>query len=56
VEIKASFVAPAKIAPCVGEGLVIRAGRRVLFVEGKLWNADHELAVHATATLMGHKP
>jgi uncharacterized protein (TIGR00369 family) len=55
VEIKTSFVAPAKIGVCIGEGQVIRAGRSVSFVEGKLWNADHELAVHATATLMGIK-
>lgn len=55
VEIKTSFVAPAKIGICIGEGQVIRAGRSVIFVEGKLWNADHELAVHATATLLGAK-
>jgi uncharacterized protein (TIGR00369 family) len=55
VEIKTSFVAPAKIATCIGEGQVIRAGRSVVFVEGKLWNADNELAVHATATLIGTK-
>ena len=55
VEIKASFVAPARIAVCIGEGQVIRAGRSVIFVEGRLWNADNELAVHATATLMGLK-
>jgi uncharacterized protein (TIGR00369 family) len=53
VEIKASFIAPAKIGNCIGEGRVIRAGRSVVFVEGKLWNANDELAVHATATLMG---
>src|SRR5688572_22265051 len=39
VEIKTSFLAPAKIATCIGEGQVIRAGRSVIFVEGKLWNA-----------------
>ena len=55
VEIKTSFVAPAKIAKCIGEGQVIRAGRNVIFVEGKLWNANNELAVHATATLIGFK-
>lgn len=55
VEIKTSFVAPARIGMCIGEGQVIRAGRSVIFVEGKLWNADHELAVHATATLMAAK-
>jgi uncharacterized protein (TIGR00369 family) len=56
VEIKTSFVAPAKIGKCIGEGQVMRAGRSVIFVEGKLFNADDELAVHATATLMGVKP
>jgi uncharacterized protein (TIGR00369 family) len=56
VEIKTSFVSPAKIGVCIGEGWVVRAGRSIIFVEGKLWNANHELAVHATATLMGSKP
>lgn len=55
VEIKTSFVAPAKIGSCIGEGRIIRAGRSVVFVEGRLWNSDHELAVHATATLVGVK-
>lgn len=55
VEIKTSFIAPARIATCIGEGFVVRAGRSVIFAEGKLWNADSELAVHATATLMGYK-
>jgi uncharacterized protein (TIGR00369 family) len=55
VEIKASFIAPARVATCIGEGRVIRAGRNVIFAEGKLWNADNELAVHATATLIGQK-
>lgn len=53
VEMKISFMAPAAIGRCIGEGNVIRAGKRVVFVEGKLWNADGELAVHATATLIG---
>lgn len=55
VEIKTSFIAPARIATCIGEGFILRAGRSVIFVEGKLWNSDNELTVHATATLMGHK-
>lgn len=55
VEIKSSFIAPAKIGVCIGEGQVIRAGRHVVFVEGKLWNADGELAVQATAALMGSR-
>ena len=50
VEIKSSFVAPAKMGACTGEGRVIRAGKTVLFLEGSLWGADGQLAVHATAT------
>jgi uncharacterized protein (TIGR00369 family) len=53
VEIKTSFIAPAKIGTCTGEGCVLRAGRTVVFVEGRLWNDTGELAVHATATLAG---
>jgi uncharacterized protein (TIGR00369 family) len=50
VEIKSSFVAPMKLGECRGEGLVVKAGRQVAFLEAKLWGADGKLAVHATAT------
>jgi len=50
VEIKSSFVAPMKLGECRGEGVVIRAGRQLVFLEAKLWGADGKLAVHATAT------
>ena len=50
VEIKASFLAPAKIGVCTGEGRVLHAGRSVIFLEGRLWSGDGQLAVHATAT------
>ena len=50
VEIKCSFLAPAKLGTCIGEGRVLRAGRSMVFLEGKLWGADGELAAHATAT------
>jgi uncharacterized protein (TIGR00369 family) len=53
LEVKASFIAPAKIDKCIGEGFVLRAGRHVTFVEGKLLNSNNQLAVHATATIMG---
>lgn len=51
VEIKSSFIAPAKIGPCAAEGRLIRAGKSIVFVEARLWGADQALAVHATATL-----
>ena len=50
VEIKSSFVAPMKLGECRGEGLVVKAGRQLVFLEAKLWGADRKLAVHATVT------
>lgn len=51
VEIKASFLTPAKLGECMGEGLVIKAGKQLVFLEARLWGADGTLAVHATATV-----
>ena len=51
VEIKTSFLAPAQVGTCIGEGQIIRAARSIVFAEGRLWGADGKLAVHATATL-----
>lgn len=51
IEIKTSFLAPAKLGTCIGEGQIIRAGRSIVFAEGRLWGSDGSLAVHATATL-----
>jgi uncharacterized protein (TIGR00369 family) len=53
LELKCSFLRPARIGACIGEGRVLRAGRHIVFVEGRLWGADGELAVHATATVGG---
>jgi uncharacterized protein (TIGR00369 family) len=50
VEIKTSFLAPARIGRCAAEGRVLRAGRALVFTEAKLWSADGALAAHATAT------
>lgn len=52
VEIKSSFMAPMQLGECVGEGLVVRAGRLLVFLEARLWGADGKLAVHATATAL----
>jgi len=51
IELKASFLAPAKLGRCIGEGRILRAGKSVVFAEGRLWGSDANLAVHATATL-----
>lgn len=53
LELKCTFLRPARIGVCVGEGRVLRAGRHIVFVEGRLWGGDGELAVHATATVGG---
>jgi uncharacterized protein (TIGR00369 family) len=50
VEIKTSFLAPARIGPCAAEGRVLRAGRNLVFTEAKLFSGDGTLAAHATAT------
>lgn len=51
VEIKSSFIAPARLGRCKGEARVIKAGKALVFVEARLWGADGQLAIHATATL-----
>ena len=51
VEMKSTFLAPAKMGACDGEARVIRVGKSLAFLEAKLWGADKELAIHATATV-----
>lgn len=51
IEIKSSFLAPAKLGECRGEASVIKAGKALAFVEARLWGADGQLAIHATATV-----
>ena len=52
IEIKANFLAPLPVTGCRGEGRVVKAGRRVVFVEARLL-ADAKPAVTASATLIG---
>ena len=51
VEIKASFLAPLPIGTCIGEGRIFKAGRQIVFAEGRLLS-DGRPAVIATATLI----
>ena len=51
IEIKTSFLAPARIGVCVAEGSVLRAGTSVVFSEARLWSGDR-LVAHATATAL----
>lgn len=50
LEIKCSFLAPAAIGVCLGQGRVLRAGRSVVFLEATLWGPGGQVALHATAT------
>lgn len=51
IEMKCTFLSPAKMGPCNGEAHLIKAGKSVAFLEAKLWGGDGELAIHATATV-----
>jgi uncharacterized protein (TIGR00369 family) len=51
VEIKSSFLAPAKIGRCKGEARVLKVGSSLAFVEASLWDEGGELAIRATATV-----
>jgi uncharacterized protein (TIGR00369 family) len=52
IEIKSSFLEPIPIGTCIGEGRVLKAGRSVAFIEGRLMSSDQRPAVIATATAL----
>ena len=51
LELKVSFVAPARPGRFVAEGQVVRKGRSVAFVEGRLYDAAGELVATASTTM-----
>ena len=52
IEMKSSFLEPLPVGPCVGEGRVLKIGKSLAFVEGRLLRADGRPAVIATATAL----
>jgi uncharacterized protein (TIGR00369 family) len=50
LELKTSFLRPARPGPLYGEGRVVHRGRDVVFVEGRLKDAGGRLIATATAT------
>jgi uncharacterized protein (TIGR00369 family) len=50
LELKTSFLRPAKPGTLYGEGRVVHRGRDVVFVEGRLEDPDGRLIATATAT------
>ena len=51
VEMKCTFLAPAKLGACDGEAKIIKAVNSLAFLEARLWGADGEIAILATATV-----
>ena len=50
LELKVSFIRPAKVGELIGRGRVVHRGRSTAFLEGELRNADGQLVATATAT------
>ncbi len=50
LDFKASFLAPVGLGDIIAEGWILKAGHRIVYLEGKLHNAKGELAVAASAT------
>ncbi|MEQ1498072.1 MAG: PaaI family thioesterase [Novosphingobium sp.] len=52
LELKVSFLAPARPGAIFAEGWIIKAGRKTAFAEGSLKDADGNLLATASSTLM----
>ena len=52
IDMNISFLVAAKPGPFVCEGEVLRLGKTVGFVEGRLMDADGRLLVRATSSVM----
>jgi uncharacterized protein (TIGR00369 family) len=50
LEIKTTFIAPARPGEIVGEGVMIRRGRSIAFMEGRLSDTDGNLLSSASGT------
>jgi uncharacterized protein (TIGR00369 family) len=50
LELKTSFLRPARVGKLVGEGRVVHRGRDVVFVEGRLLDPEGRVVATATAT------
>ena len=52
LELKVSFLKPAKPGILVGEGRVLKKGRSIAFLSGELRDAEGDIVASATATAM----
>jgi uncharacterized protein (TIGR00369 family) len=55
LEMKVSFVAPARMGTLVGEATVVSQGRSICFLEGKLSDPEGRLIAAGTATALVHR-
>lgn len=52
LELKVSFLKPAKPGILIGEGRVLKKGRSIAFMSGELRDAEGDIVASATATAM----
>ena len=50
LEMKISYLRAARPGPIFGEGRIVQRGREILFLEGRLTDADGRILAQATAT------
>ncbi len=56
LEMKVSFLRPARAGALIAEGSVVHQSRSFMHVEGKLMTEDGELVATETATLVVQSP
>lgn len=50
LELSMSLLKPVREGPIIGKGRVVKAGRRVIYLEGELLSEDGEVLARATST------
>lgn len=50
LELSLSLLKPVREGPIIGKGRVVKAGRRVIYLEGELLSEDGEVLARATST------
>ena len=52
LEMKTSYLRPARIGPLVARGRVVRQGKQVIFLEGEVRDGEGKVCATATATAL----
>ena len=50
LEISMSLLRPVPAGPLIGKGRVVRSGRKVIFLEGELFDGENRLLARSTST------